>query len=100
MITKGKTHHPHLTSKNVGVLALKRLKCTGTTCAVFKTVVCAKCHFETFASKKSPKATKEELKNWANCIRDHGWDNAGKSNAKLKATSTLSDHAHTTMQTD
>jgi hypothetical protein len=84
VITKGKTHHPHRTSKKTGVLALKRLKCNRNKCVVFKTVVCAKCHKNTFQFTQSDKATQDELEAWAKCIQKNAWDNVGKSDAELK----------------
>jgi len=84
VITKAKVHHPHLTSRRTGVIALKRLKCTGNTCDVFKTVVCAKCDQDIFAQTKSNAVTDVELQAWATCIKEKAWDNAGTSTAQLK----------------
>lgn len=105
IITKAVTMHPHKAAKNIGVVALKRLKCTGTTCTTFKafnhpcvrfvrscdalrvvlqTAMCIKSDKNHFASIREEDATDSELKDFADYVKANAWDNAGTSTAKLK----------------
>merc|ERR1712086_478185 len=84
--------HPHKAAKNIGVVALKRLKCTTTTtkgaattkCTTFKTAMCIKSNKKHFKSKREEEATLSELKGFADYVKANAWDNAGTSTAKLK----------------
>jgi len=86
VITKGVVMHPNLSGKNIGLLALKRIKCAGGTCSSFKTAICIRSDKDHFAHPSELEATDDELREFALYVRDNAWENAGQSNAKLKTS--------------
>jgi len=101
VVTKGAVAHPHQAERNVGLLALKRVKCDKKdppTCEVYKTTVCISvpkdecpsgktvdkgiCNM--FASILEKDATDAELAGFANRVSEKAWVNAGTPTAKLK----------------
>ena len=89
MVTKLKVAHPHLSHEKVGIMAAKRLVCDDKTgvCHTYKQVNCFRApenHTFTFASKREKDATKDEIKAFTKAVIAEAWNNAGKSNAKIK----------------
>ena len=115
MVTKMKVAHPHNADKRVGVLAAKRIICSGSVCEIFKAIsVCSICQFDIaliinlpsnpfslakavncfrvpssngfkFADKAEAKATDAELKTFVDQVTANAWDDAGTANAKIKS---------------
>jgi hypothetical protein len=92
-----KVAHPHKTGKAIGVIALKRVKCSATAadgstaCSTFKRVVCFKAQKPSggmknmFASNNEHEATKAEKKAFAAFVQANAWNNPGTANAQMKA---------------
>jgi len=89
VVTKAAVAHPHTAGKDIGVLALKRVKCHDgeiPTCEVFKTAVCFKADKIMFKSNTEQNATDTELSNFAKYVRDNAWIDAGTANATVNAS--------------
>jgi len=89
MVTKMKVAHPHMADTRVGVLAAKRIICSGSVCEIFKAVNCFKVPSSDgfkFASSQEWEATDAELKEFAEKVTANAWDDAGTANAEIKST--------------
>jgi hypothetical protein len=75
--------HPHRSSRDVGAIAFKRIRCSGSKCVVFRTGYCIK-KKKSFESAREDKATEEELKAFAAAARA-AFDNKGTHYASLKS---------------
>jgi len=97
VISKLQVAHPHKAGQAIGVLALKRVKCSATAadgstaCSTFKRVVCFKAQKHSggtknmFASIKEHEATTAEKHAFAAFVKANAWDNPGTANAQMKS---------------
>ena len=85
--------HPNLSSKNVGAIALKRIRCSGSKCVVFRTGYCIKKN-KSFKHTWESKATDEELKAFAIAAKN-AFVNKGTHYASLKSNYKCSEEDQT-----
>ena len=68
VVTKAFSGHPHnVFDLEVGMVGLKRVKCSGNTCHTFKTGYCIKCPRAIFHSKAEYAATQAEVNEFVSC---------------------------------
>jgi len=101
MVSKMKVAHPHNADTRVGVMAAKRIMCSGDplVCETFKAVNCFRVPSTNgfkFANIREAQATDAELKEFVDQVTANAWDDAGTANAKVKSnwkcTSTDMEH--------
>jgi len=90
MVSKMKVAHPHNADTRVGVMAAKRIMCSGDplVCETFKAVNCFRVPSTNgfkFANIREAQATDAELKEFVDQVTANAWDDAGTANAKIKS---------------